>query len=177
VAGPEADGQDVRDELPEEPGFIKLDWHEYYARFKEAHGRDSVPYKGRRLFMDGWMYSGKDASGDEYPPPQDPVELCRLQLTYWRVRKFLVTNELQQLRSIVTVVRNLQSTRSMPLLQSVFTLDEEQGKRVLKAVEVDTKKMEDQRIKWLEEDAEECDLRIDEHRRVYSEYIAGAKVL
>lgn len=139
---------------------IELDWDAYWADFKALHG-DPVQVGGRLVFADGWAYSSTDPAGPEWPPPSDPVELWRLQRAYWNERLRYVKLEREHLRGVVEAIKEQQSGRSCPLVQRSMTRDEH-GKVVMERRAVNAREIEQGRLLWLEQDAEECARKLAE---------------
>lgn len=147
-------------------GFLRveLDWQAYYDAFKAEHG-DPVAHGGRLLFADGWTYSATDPAGPEWPPPKDERELLALQLAYWETRRRLVVTERDHLRGIVRTLREMQSGKSIQLVQRVAVRDELTGKPVLRSVPARAEDIEGGRLMLLELDARDCESRLLELRR------------
>ena len=113
----------------ESPKFrVELDWKAYYNAFKEKHGGWPILYKGRQYFADGWSYSATSYSGPEWPPPDDPKELKRLQAVYWTVRKERAKADLDIANQRLAMLRDLQYQKDAKLQMIVKTKDETTGK-------------------------------------------------
>lgn len=96
------------------PFVIRLDWKDYWERFKDAHG-EPVMWQGWLLFSDGWLHHASDYAGEEKPPPEDTEELRTMQLAYWRTRRTIVGRERGSLRRFCEELKQSQGAKSMPL--------------------------------------------------------------
>jgi hypothetical protein len=134
-----------------------LDWRAYYLAFQEAHG-EPVNWSGKLLFRDGYTYAAKDYSGPEWPPPQDPKELRRLQRAYWQIRKANLTHLLRVRRADLLALHEMQAARSVPL-QHKTCIRDDQGTKV-QAQALNLRDLED-RLRWTEHDLLECQERLD----------------
>jgi hypothetical protein len=149
------------------PVQVRLDWRAYWQRFKEVHGNDPVPFKGRLLFPDGWTYSNSSHAGPEWPPPDDPEELRKLLLAYWLIRRKVCLNERDHLFNLIQQLKESQRQRSAPLQQRlVMTLEGEDGKQRKKFsfgdVNPEQLEAEGGRLWWLRQDVQDCESRIEE---------------
>jgi|SRR6185312_13190302 len=141
-----------------DPSFslgFSLDWDAYFEEFKAQHGGDPVRFKGRLLFQDGWTYSGRDKAGPEWPPPTKQEELDRLKVSYWLTRLRIVQTEYNWLHETLYQLEQLQRIRSIPLMQSLISLDEATGqhRRESKPLDLDAQKS---RLDWLAQDILDC---------------------
>lgn len=130
---------------------VELDWPAYFQKFCEKHG-EPVPYRGRLLFPDGFMYSATDHAGPEYFP--DDNELPRLKRAYWVTRLRMVRAEARALTQSIDSYLSAQSSRSVPLQQTVVYRDSEDRTRY-ETTEVDELAMRE-RLRWLIDDIREC---------------------
>lgn len=135
--------------------FVEIDWEGYYTDFCRAHGDYPVFYKGLLLFRDGWMYSMTDYAGPEYPPPQDELELTKLQLFYYKRRLQIVSDDLWRMEGVVQSIKQLQRHKNQPLKQVVVIKDEETGTERYESKAIDLLFYE-KRCQWLENDIVEC---------------------
>lgn len=138
-----------------------MNWRDYWNRFRETHG-DPVPYKGRLLFADGWMYSATDYRGPEWAPPEDEGELRKLQLHYWLVRRRIVDLEHRQLWTVIKQIKETRASRSAPVRAETTTFAaDDQGKMKMTRQEVDEVQWERTRLKWLKDDISNCERMIE----------------
>ena len=142
---------------------IRLNWRAYFETFCQEHGDDPVVVDNRLLFRDGWMYSAHDFQGPEYRPPKDTKELERMQLQYWNARIIIVEDELKELRRMRDGLNGFQTSKSVPLQQSV-TFTDDDGKRGTIVQDIDMGLFQE-RIMWLVEDRKECQEHITELKR------------
>lgn len=104
---------------------IKLDWLAYFREFCNVHGGDPVHHAGRLLFRDGWTYSATDHAGPEFPPPEsDPQLVKHLKYQYWNIRRQAIRQELEQLKSTIGSLEEMQRSKSAPLQQVVISYDD-----------------------------------------------------
>lgn len=105
---------------------VRVDWRAYWKEFSRVHGDFPVKYRGRFLFRDGWTYA-QDYPGPEWPPPQEP-ELGQVIRAYWILRKRQVRQEWWEKDVELRQLRQLQSTRQLPLMhRSVWLVRDEDG--------------------------------------------------
>jgi len=100
------------------PIKIELNWLAYWAEFKRIHHDHPVRWGGRFLFRDGWTY-GTNPKGPEWPPPEDPVELRRLQRDYWTIRLAELRYEYADVADSLDSLRQMQDGRSATLMQRI----------------------------------------------------------
>lgn len=134
---------------------VRLDWHAYFECFSAAHGGDPVPYQGRLLFRDGWMYSANDLAGPEWAAPKGRRDLDELVTAYWRSRLAMVEQERDELVRLVGNLRAFQETKSAPLQEVLEYWDTDQGRRTIERADLDFEALEE-RVDWLEVDIKEC---------------------
>jgi hypothetical protein len=141
---------------------VRLDWRAYFEQFKELHG-EPMRAGGRQLFPDGWMYSLTDYGGPEWPPPDDPAVLKRLQTLYWRLRRRQATQQLAWLGQQVEGLKELQRVKSAPLQQRQVRRDDVGGvvETTVATVDLNLSGLE-QRLAWLEEDLAVCEQKLNE---------------
>lgn len=96
---------------------VQIDWKEYFLEFDRQHGGNPVRYKTLLLYQDGWRYSSNDHAGPEYPPPTDPVFLQKLISRYWWIHSARLKRDAVELEEFIQRMKNLQATKSLPLLQ------------------------------------------------------------
>ncbi len=149
---------DIREKLRQLPQ-LQLDWRAYFLGFCEAHG-DPLPFEGRLLFPDGWTYSDRRYEGPEWPPPEDPVELKRITLWYWKLRKMTVSGELAKVREMVNWVKQNQQGRGARLQYRAW-IEGEQGQGRFEAKDLDPLALE-LRQRFLEDDLAECESKMKE---------------
>lgn len=128
---------------------IKHDWGAYFRAFHERHGGDPVEYHGRILYSDGWMYSSVDHAGEEFPPPDDPARWTELMVWYWRHHLARINTELTMLDGILRSIKQVKSTRSMPIMHRSYVFDEELGRKTWKSEPLDEKLYEGRRDRLL----------------------------
>lgn len=138
---------------------MSLDWREYYKSFAEAHGGTPIVHQERQLFQDGWMYSLSSYSGPEWPPPEDPKELVKLQQVYWNTRWNRARIELEALKGRYEGLRGLQDNKSQPLQQTLLVKDPETGK-TRREVTPWNPKLFETLIRILEADVQEADSKL-----------------
>jgi hypothetical protein len=105
------------------PAKITLDWRAYFLTFCEKHGRNPIQYRGRLLFMDGWMYSATAYEGPEWPPPVLESESKALIREYWLRRKAIISAERSALAKEIRDLEVAQETHSAALQQIVIYYD------------------------------------------------------
>ena len=137
---------------------VEIDWEGYFKKFIVEHSPpEHVHYDDKLLFHDGWMYNALSKAGPEYPPPKDSKKLKGLLNIFWRARRKLVKEQINELQSDITRVRELQSTRSIGLTEIVRDIDTGERKVVLIDLE-----MKEGRLHWLKSDLEICDSKLKE---------------
>jgi hypothetical protein len=134
----------------------KIDWEEYFQEFRRVHGLFPLVHKGRLLFPDGWTYSMTDYRGPEWPPPDDEVELRRLCLSYWYLRRKAIRRDLKIEQWRLDDVRALVGSRSCKLQQSTMYFDQESRRIVKTKLPLDVTQFEG-RVAWLETALAECE--------------------
>jgi len=142
--------------------IVDLDWQAYYRTFKETHGGDPVPYQGRLLFPDGYMYSSNDFMGPEFAP-ETPKQQRRLSQIYWLKRRKCVQREHDWLERQIQTLDDFQHTKSAPLQQRVTYYSEESHSKVTETVELSLDNLRG-RLAWLEADINACQLQLKELR-------------
>src|SRR6185295_16041100 len=106
---------------------VRVDWRAYWKEFSRQHGDFPVKWRSRFLFRDGWTYA-MDYPGPEWPPPTDERELARMVRAYWLLRKRAVRAEWWAADCELRDLRNLQATRSLPIMHSsVWIVRDEAG--------------------------------------------------
>ena len=140
------------------PVNVRLDWWAYWQAFKDMHG-EPVDLGWCLAFPDGWTYSRSDPRGPESPPPADPAEHLVLRVRYWRARLSQVEAEARRLRVLIDALRNLQRGKSASLQHRFFVPDEAGGGHTERGP-VNAESLEAGRLAWLQNDAEECRLRL-----------------
>lgn len=168
----EANGDYAEPEPIASPIAISLDWDAYFAQFKELHG-EPVRFRQKLLFPDGWTYSLKSKEGPEWPPPSDSERLHRLQMSYWLTRLSLVQTEFNTLQDILTNLRSLQRSRSLPLQVVSTVYDEEQGKYRRAALPLNLDEIENGRLAWLHDDIAQCHSKLRELESVHTTSLNG----
>lgn len=141
---------------------VRLDWRAYWKEFSRAHGDFPQKYKGVFLFRDGWTYA-MDYPGPEWKPPEEPERLARLVRAYWVLRKRQVRQEWWEKYQELTQYKQLQSTRSLPLVHSsVWLVRDESGtpKRQRFEGPLDFPMME-MEVNRLKEEMDECERNLD----------------
>lgn len=138
---------------------MTYDWAAYFKKFCEVHG-EPVPFRGRLLFRDGFMYSASDYSGPEWFP--DAAEVEELARQYWSIRLKIVRAKAVELTAEAKNLVSDQYGRSVPLQTRSSYVDDD-GKRIHIAADVDRAAVVE-RIKWLVEDAKECEQMLAEER-------------
>lgn len=150
------DNQTIGENVNIQPSIdVDIDWSQYFRDFCEVHGKYFVVYKNDwLLFQDGYRYSAQNYEGPEIPPPLDPNELRDIQVFYWERRRRIVRLEHRRIVAYKRELEELQSVRSARLSRRVIYRDDE-GKTVNTSAPLDTSIL-DRRIKWLENDIQEC---------------------
>lgn len=161
---PIPDLSEVDPEALSNPAYLNLDWDAYFDSFKDVHG-EPVRWRGVLLFADGWCYSAKDKSGPEYKPPTDSDELHQLKLSYWLTRFNMVRVERDILRDVISGLRALERSHSLPLQQQTFVYDEATGKQRARSQQVNIDELEQGRLAWLEQDVADCQARLEQLER------------
>lgn len=119
-----------------------------------------MQWKGRLLFLDGWMYSATDYKGPEYPPPTDPYKLRHLKRMYWTQRRFAVRFTINEVSAKLESIELMQDGRSVPLQQTTRFYDEELKKWVTVKGQVDTTLLKS-RLKFLQDDLVVCEQMLE----------------
>lgn len=126
--------------LPRQPSNHRttIDWQAYFADFCFEHGGDPmiVEESQRVLFRDGWQYNLLSHKGPEYPPPKKRSELLALQVKYWTHWKKVRERELWETQVEIDRLRELASTRSLPLKQK-GAIDPDTGKSIEMSMAID----------------------------------------
>src|SRR5688572_21181579 len=133
-----------------------IDWRAYFYAFCEAHGKHPVQWKGRLLFLDGWMYSSTDYRGPEYPPPDDPRKLRHLKRMYWTQRRFAVKFTVNDVAARLEAIESQQDGRSAPLQQTTRYWDDDLKKWQVVKGPVDTAMLK-ARLRFLQDDLVVCE--------------------
>lgn len=144
-------------DLSEQKLKVKLSWRKYWEKFKEEHG-DPIEYNGYCLFEDGWRYALSDPAGPEYPPPENEKECLSLRIKYYELRLKMVESEYRMLLSDIKNLELLQQRFSLPLQQRTHYSERIEGETKIRTeyFELDLQQIKEGRLKWLEEDIEEC---------------------
>lgn len=138
-----------------------IDWQAYFIAFCEAHGKHPVQWKGRLLFLDGWMYSSTDYKGPEYPPPTDQHKLRHLKRMYWTQRRFAVRFTVNEVAARLEAIEQMQDGRSVPLQQTTRFWDDDLKKWQVVKGPVDTTTIK-YRLQHLQADLVVCDQMLEE---------------
>lgn len=105
------------DEVPlEDPRGVEIDWVAYFRAFSEAHGGSPVQWGKKLLFRDGWSYSGLNHHGPEWRPPEDEGELKGMKVLYWSSLREELCLQWESLKETIDALRELQRSKSMPIL-------------------------------------------------------------
>lgn len=136
---------------------MTIDWKEYFNKFSKAHGGNPVEWKGQLLFQDGWRYEMR-YQGPEHEPPKDEAALRRIQLFYWTRRRKIVRQQVVDAQDSYNVLVQQVATRSMPLVQRVSYLDEDDGRRSIRREQepFDITVVEN-RLSWMKADLEHAE--------------------
>jgi hypothetical protein len=131
---------------------VRLDWRAYWDAFRETHGGDPVPFGNRLLFRDGYMYSGYDYQGPEWPPSSERLPMLRK--FYWNARRKHVEGQLTAVGRLLQRIRELKSVRSAPL-QEVQRVHEDGRVRLVRRPLDEQRFVE--RANWLVQDLLSCE--------------------
>lgn len=145
----------------------KLDWKLYFRKFCEKHGGkhgNGVEIDGRLIFEDGWGYSAVDYRGPEFRPPTGPA-LKALMTRYWTERLGIVKDEIKFLSVARENLRDSMLKTNMPLMRELRRDERKQFRSMMKQ-RIDIREVSldkiDERLRWLEADAAECERKIKE---------------
>lgn len=119
---------------------IELNWTAYFDRFVQVHG-EPVLYDRRFLFADGWRYASDNHAGPEYPPPEDPKRLARLQVIYWTIMQKKHTDDILFLSRQIDALEAFQEAKDQPLQQTAAVFDPDLGKTVRGVKDLDLQAM------------------------------------
>jgi hypothetical protein len=84
---------------------LHIDPKAAWGAFVEEHG-DGVACDGVLLFRDGWKHE-MSYGGPATPPPDDLVQLRRLQIQFWRLLRVVVTEQIATLEARLAEINRL----------------------------------------------------------------------
>jgi hypothetical protein len=151
---------------PIKPQVLRLSWKSYYEQFKLKHGQPvlylndkSTFSNGLLLFPDGWTYSTDGYAGPEYPPPENPEDLKRLQVAYWREKLGILKGLRLEAGTQLAGLRSIQDGKAMPLRYTKPRYDEEGRPSGVEEASVSFQDL-GARIDQIDLDIEECEKKI-----------------
>lgn len=141
---------------------IRLDWRAYFRSFVEAHG-EPIRWGKRLIFPDGWAYAALDHKGPEWPPPENPNDLRRLQKKYWDLRLAMIQSQRQRLEGDLRALDEMQRARRIPLQERFLYVEETADGPVAR---YETRPLDlsamTERLVWLSSQADLCVMKLGE---------------
>lgn len=131
------------------------DWKAYFINFCAINGGDPIEYNGRWLFRTGWTYAFKDHKGPEWPPPEDPKELRKLQVYYWNQREKQLVNIRKKLVTRYHSLKQFSKIKSIPLQVKTKVWNDFEERYVYDSVELNFRDLENE-IRMITNEIEEC---------------------